>query len=512
MSRPLRLLIVEDLEDDALLAVREFRRAGYDVIFERVDTPKAMTAALANQGWDLIISDYTMPHFSGTAALELIRQSGLDIPFIFVSGTIGEEKAVDGMKAGAHDYIIKGNLRRLVPAIERELREVEVRRERKRAEEARWSTERRFRELVESAPDAIVGVNREGRITLVNTQTERLFGYTREELLAQPVESLVPERFREAHVRHRGGYLAGPRMRPMGVGVDLYGRRKDGSEFPVEISLSPMETEEGLLVTAIIRDITERKRLEEEVRHKQRLEDILRFKSEFIANMSHELRTPLNSIIGFSELLEDQQFGPLNEKQQRYVHNVWTSGRHLLDLINDILDLSKIEAGKIELHMETFSLREALVAALTMVRPQAAKRRISIRSEIVAEMTTVTADPLRLKQIMYNLLSNAIKFTPEGGHVTVTARLVEDAFAEIAVTDSGIGIKAEDILKLFQEFVQIDSFLGKQHEGTGLGLALTKRLVELHGGKIWAESLGPGQGTTFTLTLPITGPTSSVTS
>ena len=242
-----------------------------------------------------------------------------------------------------------------------------------------------------------------------------------------------------------------------------------------------------------------------------RLEEASHFKSEFLTNMSHELRTPLNSIIGFSELLEDQGFGPLTEKQNRYVRNVWTSGKHLLDLINDILDLSKVEAGKIELHMETFSLREALGAALTMVRPQAVKKKISLRSEIVPE-TRVTADPLRFKQIMYNLLSNAIKFTPEGGQVSVAARTVEDAFVEIAVTDTGIGIKAEDVPRLFQEFIQLDSFLGKQHEGTGLGLALTKRLVELHGGKIWAESPGPGQGTTFTLTLPTTGPTSSVTS
>ncbi|MGH7404720.1 MAG: ATP-binding protein [Candidatus Methylomirabilales bacterium] len=380
MSTPLRLLIVEDSEDDALLAVREFRRAGYDVTFERVDTSGAMATALAQQTWDLVIADYTMPHFSGRDALDLLKQTGLDIPFIFVSGTIGEERAVAAMKAGAQDYIIKGNVRRLVPAVERELREAEGRRE--------------------------------------------------------------------------------------------------------------------------------RKRLEEEVRHKQRLEDILRFKSEFIANMSHELRTPLNSILGFSELLEDQQFGPLNEKQQHYMHNIWTSGKHLLDLINDILDLSKVEAGKIELHMETFSLREALVAALTLVRPQAAKKRISLRSEIVAE-TRVTADPLRFKQIMYNLLSNAIKFTPEGGQVSVAARTPQDAIVEIAVTDMGIGIKAEDLPKLFREFSQVGGEHTRGQQGTGLGLALSKKLVELHGGQIWVESKGENKGSTFTFTLPISGPTSS---
>jgi len=321
-----------------------------------------------------------MPHFSGPAALELLKQTGLDIPFIFVSGTMGEDTAVAAMKAGAHDYVMKGNLKRLAPAVERELREAEGRRE--------------------------------------------------------------------------------------------------------------------------------RKRLEEEVRHKQRLEDILRFKSEFIANMSHELRTPLNSIIGFSELLEDQLAGPLTDKQRGYIHNVWTSGKHLLDLINDILDLSKVEAGKIELHMETFSLREALGAALTMVRPQAAKKRISLQSEIVAE-TTVTADPLRLKQIVYNVLSNAIKFTPEGGQVTVAARTVQGVFVEIAVTDTGIGIRAEDVPKLFREFSQVGGEHTRGQQGTGLGLALSKRLVELHGGQMWVQSEGENRGSTFTFTLPISVPTSS---
>lgn len=234
----------------------------------------------------------------------------------------------------------------------------------------------------------------------------------------------------------------------------------------------------------------------------RQLEEASRHKSEFLANMSHELRTPLNSIIGFSEILQDQTFGPLNEKQLRYVSNIHISGKHLLALINDILDLSKVEAGKIELHPEPFALREALAAALHNIQPQADAKGLTLALHVDEALSILTADPVRFKQILLNLLSNAVKFTPEGGQVTVRARRVEDVFVEIAVTDTGIGIKPEDLPKLFQPFTQLEGVYAKRHQGTGLGLALTKRLVELHGGTIWADSEGEGKGSTFTVRLP----------
>jgi len=228
-------------------------------------------------------------------------------------------------------------------------------------------------------------------------------------------------------------------------------------------------------------------------------------KSEFLASMSHELRTPLNSILGFAELLQDQTFGPLNEKQQRYVHNILVSGKHLVSLINDILDLSKVEAGKLEFRPEPFDLKEALEGGLTVVASAASKKNLTLSLEVDQRLSTLTADPARFKQILYNLLSNAVKFTPEGGRVTVTARPVEDAFVEIRVQDTGIGIRPEDLPKLFQEFTQLGSPLSKPYEGTGLGLALTKKLVERQGGRIWAESEGEGRGSTFTFLLPWKG-------
>ncbi len=230
-----------------------------------------------------------------------------------------------------------------------------------------------------------------------------------------------------------------------------------------------------------------------------------RHKSEFLASMSHELRTPLNSILGFAELLHDQTFGPLNEKQQRYVHNILVSGKHLLALINDILDLSKVEAGKLEFRPEPFDLKEALEGSLTVVASAASKKNLTLSLEVDQRLSTLTADPARFKQILYNLLSNAVKFTPEGGRVTVTARPVEGTFVEIRVQDTGIGIRPEDLPKLFQEFTQLRSPLSKPHEGTGLGLALTKKLVERQGGRIWAESEGEGKGSTFTFLLPWKG-------
>ncbi len=231
-----------------------------------------------------------------------------------------------------------------------------------------------------------------------------------------------------------------------------------------------------------------------------------RAKSQFLATMSHELRTPLTAIIGFSELLEDQR--SLTEKQLRYVQNIWTSGRHLLELINDILDLSKVEAGKLELRFEPFLVREALEATLTTIQPQAEAKRLQLVLDETGCRETMVADLRRFKQVVYNLLSNAVKFTPEGGQVTLTARR-NGEFLEIVVQDTGIGIKAEDMPKLFQEFIQLDASLARRHQGTGLGLALTKKLVELHGGTIQADSPGEGQGSTFTFTLLRNGPAPS---
>lgn len=270
----------------------------------------------------------------------------------------------------------------------------------------------------------------------------------------------------------------------------------------------------GFLLAAILIFILTKKleahseTLEAQVQERTReLEQVNQHKSQFLANMSHELQTPLNAVIGFSELLEDQKPGPLNEKQLRYVHHIWTSGKHLLNLIKDILDLSKVEAGKIEMQPEPFSLSEALQAALSDIRPQADAKGLELVLNGEPCPATLVADPTRFKQVLFNLLSNAVKFTPEGGQVMLAARQVEDTFVEIAVKDTGIGIKAEEMPKLFQEFSQLDSSLIKRHQGTGLGLALTKRLVELHGGTIRAESPGGGEGTTFTIRLPLSPPT-----
>jgi signal transduction histidine kinase len=237
-------------------------------------------------------------------------------------------------------------------------------------------------------------------------------------------------------------------------------------------------------------------------------------KSLFLANMSHELRTPLNAIIGFSELLEDRTFGELNEKQQRYVHNIMQSGRDLLQLINDILDLAKVEAGRIVLEPAEFNLAAALTEINTIVRPLAAQKNITVVVDVDPDLPLITADPPKFKQVMYNLLSNAIKFTPARGYVTVTARLAREepepgagtSWLEVSVRDTGIGIRAEDLEVIFQEFEQVDSSYSREQPGTGLGLALTRRLVELHGGQIWAESQGDGRGSTFKFALPIDAP------
>jgi signal transduction histidine kinase len=230
------------------------------------------------------------------------------------------------------------------------------------------------------------------------------------------------------------------------------------------------------------------------------LEIASRHKSEFLANMSHELRTPLNAIIGFSQVLRQRLFGPINEKQEEYLDDILSSGNHLLSLINDVLDLSKVEAGQVELEVASFSLREALERGVVMVREPASRRGVAVALELAPDVDLVEGDERRLRQVVFNLLSNAVKFTPEGGSIVVASTQV-DGEVQVSVTDTGPGIVAEDQERIFEEFQQTEVGV-QQREGTGLGLALSKRLVELHGGRIWVES-EPGHGSCFVFTLPI---------
>jgi PAS domain S-box-containing protein len=373
--------------------------------------------------------------------------------------------------------------------------------------------ERRFRELLEAAPDAIIEVDEDGRILTLNAVTEKSFGYRREELLGQPVEVLVPDGVRANHAGHRAKYKAHPVTRAMGSGLDLHGRRKDGSTFPVEISLSPVKSEEGFRVTAIIRDITERQQIEERLRaiqtrythelelRNQQIEHANRYKSEFLANMSHELRTPLHTIIGFSELLAEETKGPLNVDQKRYMGHIQKDSQHLLALINEVLDLSKIEAGKLQLNRDAVDIAAVLDEVLASIRPRALERSLAIEAA-PGSPVLVDADRLRVKQILYNLVSNAVKFTPNGGRIRVEIESA-NGFAQISVTDTGIGIPIEEQGVIFDAFHQVGTAAsGGMREGTGLGLPITKRLVEEHGGRIWLES-EPGKGSRFSFTIPL---------
>lgn len=372
--------------------------------------------------------------------------------------------------------------------------------------------ERRFRELIEHAPDAILQVDTTGKIIVANKTAESLFGYTRDELLGSSVDQLVPEASRAAHSGHRKAFAAAGIARPIGQGADLRAQRKDGTEIPVEISLSPIKTEQGIYITAAIRDVTERKRVEAQVRllekgylqeleaRKQEAERLNRLKSEFIASISHELRTPLHTIIGFSDLLAEESEGPLNEEQKRFIGHIHRDSEHLLALINDVLDLSRIEAGGLNLHTEVLPLGDAISEAVNAIRPYAEAKGIFMEKGTDLN-ARVSADPLRLRQILYNLLSNAVKFTAARGTISVgVATLPNEQFVQITVSDTGIGIADEERAQIFDNFYQVGVTTGGVREGTGLGLPICKQLVEMHGGRIWVESQ-PGQGSQFHFTL-----------
>lgn len=363
----------------------------------------------------------------------------------------------------------------------------------------RVNAARTFRELLEAAPDAMVIVDTAGTIVLANSQSDALFGYARAELVGQPVEVLLPERYREQHEGHRHAFAAQPRPRAMGAGLELYARRKDGLEFPVEVSLSPIRTADGPLISAAIRDITEHKAVEQRLQDQNlRLEQASAAKTNFLAGMSHELRTPLNAIIGFTGALLMKLPGPLNAEQEKQLRNVQWAGQHLLTLINDLLDLTRIESGETRIELTDVPAVTVAREAVMQLRAQAQAKGLEVVIDLPDDEIVLHADRRALSQVLMNLLANAVKYTDAGRVRLAVTR--GSGRVHFEVTDTGIGIRDADRERLFKAFSRLDRG-NETRQGTGLGLYLSARLAALLGGHIEFDST-VGVGSTFTLVLP----------
>ena len=634
LKQDLNVLIIEDSEDDAQLIVWELRQGDYNVVFERVETQGDMEEALSRRTWDIVLSDYSMPKFSAMGALATLKSSGQDIPFIVISGTIGEETAVTALKAGAHDFLVKGKLARLIPAIERELRDAEVRRSHREAETRYqllverlpmivymnpvatrtgtvyvspqvqsilgfspeewvvdtefWQTrlhpedhdavmkeiershqtqepsnieyrmlardghvvwfhdqtvlvrddkgqprywqglkiditrrkeaelqarqsEERFSKAFRASPIAI-SITRlsDGLFTDVNDSFLRILGYTRAEVLGRTALDMNIFASAEERTKFIQLLLDQGEIRD----YEMTTVTKSGQAIHALFSSEIIELDGEEYALATILDITDRKRAEEEIlklnaelerRVQERtteLERALRAKDEFLANMSHELRTPLNAILGLSESLAEHIAGPLNEKQDRYVKTISESGTHLLSLINDILDLARIESGQVVLNITEVDVQQVCQASMRMINQQALKKEQRVTIDIDEEIGVIWVDERRLKQVLVNLLSNAVKFTPAGGELGLMVQGdPHEKLVTLTVWDHGIGIRESDLTRLFQPFVQLDSSLAREAPGTGLGLALVAQMVRLHGGSVKVVSQ-LDEGSRFTVTLP----------
>ncbi|MDQ7784209.1 MAG: PAS domain S-box protein, partial [Desulfomonilaceae bacterium] len=372
--------------------------------------------------------------------------------------------------------------------------------ERRQLEEARRQSEQRYRNIFAATADGLIVFRKGGRVFDANPAACRMYGYTREEFTRIHGHDMIhPDEWSRFDTAVQ---LSRAKRNFYAQSVHI---KKDGTHFWVEVRGSHLEFNEESYGLALITDISDRKRTQDElIRAKKEAEAADRVKSEFLANMSHELRTPLNAIIGFSELLIDHVFGELNDTQRRHVGHILESGRHLLQLVGQVLDLSRIESEGADLDLSPVNVRTFLENSVSLMTGRALRRNQELELKVdprIAGMT-IPADELKLRQVMLNLLSNALKFTPETGTVRVEAHLVDRELI-ISVHDTGIGVDPLDTSRIFKAFEQADSTISRHHEGTGLGLTLAKKMIEMHGGRIRVDSEGPGKGSTFFFTIPI---------
>jgi len=483
------------------------RRGGYTPDVTAVDTKKGFKNALDNSDWDLIICDYNMPGFDGITALGILKERHIDIPFILVSGAIGEELAVQAMKAGANDYMMKDSLKRLVPAIERELKEAKLR---VKHREAQIERDRLLTVIQNSLNEIYIFDCNTLKFQYLNETAINNLGYDFETVQDMtPIDINPYLDSAEDYKRIIQPLLNGDLEKDLYLTKHI---RKDGSTYPIEIHLQLISQNNQQFFTAIGFDLTDRekdaRRIQEQKEISKELAEHSKHKSEFLANMSHELRTPLNSILLLSKLLLKSGSNNFSTNQLKYISVIQQSGKSLLSLINEILDLSKIESGEMELSFDEVSL-DNLIAGITNIFESIASEKnlnfsVAVNENVPKQIVT---DQLRLEQVLRNLLSNAMKFTNEGS-VDLNMRLETEpdkpAGEQIifSVKDTGIGIPDNKQELVFESFRQADGSTQRKFGGTGLGLSICRQIAELLGGELTLKS-AEGAGSTFTLSLPL---------
>ena len=499
LKTPLRILLVEDNESDGALVIRHLSKSDFEISFTRVETGSDFRKELENSSWDIVISDYSLPQFNALVALRILQESGIDIPFIVVSGTIGEETAVEMMRSGAQDYLMKNNLTRLIPAVTRELSDARVRHEHKHAEIARLESEEKFRAVFENSVDAI-GISLHGIHVFINPAYATLFGYKNDdEILGLPIINLIAPEERTrilSFIKKRSTDPATPGE------YETRGLRKDGTVFDMEVRVTLLEINREIHTLVIIRNITVRKRAEEQLLEaKLKEEESSLMKSTLMMNMSHEVRTPLNAILGFSSIISIESGEP---DIRQMAERISISGERLLKTLDDILELTQLQSGVIEMKLETTDLEKELTSLINKYTSFATRKNISLGFSCQDKVFAPIQKSLFEKAIG-EIVVNAIKFTGTG-RVDVELRNVIIGgvqMAEIKVIDSGIGIAKEHQAVIFESFRQVSGGYNRSHEGTGLGLTISKKIVEMLQGEIFVES-EVGTGSRFTVRIPCT--------
>jgi PAS domain S-box-containing protein len=495
VTDPLGVLVVEDSEDDAALLVRELRRGGITATVERVETAEEMRAALDRRTWDLVIADYTLPKFGAPAALALLRERGLDLPFIIVSGTIGEEIAVSAMKAGAHDYFMKGNLARLVPAIQRELREAAERHRRAQVEEALARERDYSRLLLEGANALVVGLDPDGRITLFNRAAELLTGYARDDVRGRSwLDIFVPPDQRPAMTKE----LA--RLRSGGAPADFEGPIVTAAAEERTIAWRTVVLREGDVVTGTLSfgvDITDRKRAEAQrvaLEQLARRSEKLAALGTLAAGLAHELNNPIGIMTSRIELMlmEDDAAG-LPEAVRDDLAVLHRNAQRVARIASGLLSFARQSSGE----RMPVDLNHVVEETLLLAERQMTKQGIAVEARLAAGLPAVLGDANTLQQVLLNLVTNAWDAVERDGAITIETSVADTAppSVRLVVADTGHGIEPEVLPRIF------DPFFSTKPKGTGLGLAITDGIVREHGGTIDVESL-PGRGTRFVLTFP----------